>query len=89
VAESLISGTPVIAGSGGALPEIVQPDVGFTCRTIDDYTAAIANIGRISSETCRTYAEREFHYRVMTRRYIAEYETELGACGTSRGTLFG
>ncbi|HEU4886270.1 MAG TPA: glycosyltransferase [Thermoanaerobaculia bacterium] len=82
VAESLVSGTPVIGGSGGALPEIVQSAVGFTCRTIDDYIVAIADVGRISPAGCRAYAEREFHYRVMTRRYIAEYETELGACGT-------
>lgn len=84
VAESLVSGTPVISGRGGALPELVQPNVGFTCRTIDDYAEAIANIGRISSATCRSYAQREFHYSVMTRRYIAEYETELGGAGSSR-----
>ncbi|HYI12308.1 MAG TPA: glycosyltransferase [Thermoanaerobaculia bacterium] len=86
VAESLISGTPVIAGSGGALPEIVRPDVGFTCHTLEEYTDAIANVGRISADVCRTYAQHEFHYRVMTRRYLEEYELELGACGTS-GTM--
>jgi glycosyltransferase involved in cell wall biosynthesis len=78
VAEALISGTPVIGGSGGALPELVAPEAGFVCRTLEDYTAAIAGIGRISSAACRAYAEREFHYQVMTRRYLAEYEAELG-----------
>ena len=77
VAEALISGTPVIAGDGGSFRELVQPKVGFVCGTLDAHVHAIANSGRISSAVCRTYAEREFHYQVMTRRYLAEYETEL------------
>jgi len=89
VAESLISGTPVITGKGGALTEIIRPDVGFTCQTVDDYTAAIADVSRISPDACRTYAEHEFHYRVMTRRYLIEYEHELGACRTSSPMSYG
>ncbi len=77
VAEALMSGTPVIAGRHGALPELVTPQVGFTCHTFGEYVSAMEHIAEIEPEQCRQRAVSEFHYRVMARRYVTEYEREL------------
>lgn len=79
IAESLVSGTPVIGSKRGALPELITPDVGFTCSTLEEYVAAAGRLREIQPAACRERAVGEFHYRVMTRRYVAEYERELGA----------
>lgn len=78
VAEALMSGTPVIGSRLGALPELVTPDAGFLCDTLDEYVAAAESLDRIRPADCRRRAMTAFHYRTMTRRYIAEYERALG-----------
>lgn len=78
IAEALVSGTPVIGSKRGALPELITPEVGFTCSTLEEYVAAAERVGEIQPKVCRQRAITEFHYRVMTRRYVAEYERELG-----------
>lgn len=77
VAEALMSGTPVIGSRNGSVPELVTPDVGFVCTAAGDYAAAAARISEIAPSACRARAMREFHYRVMAERYLAEYEREL------------
>jgi glycosyltransferase involved in cell wall biosynthesis len=77
IAEALFSGTPVIASRNGACPELITPDAGFTCETMDDYLAAVENLPQIRPAACRRRAESEFDYRVMALRYVAEYEQEL------------
>jgi glycosyltransferase involved in cell wall biosynthesis len=83
IAEALFSGTPVIASSKGACPELVTSDVGFTCDTIEDYLAAVTALPAIRPADCRRRAMAEFDYRVMTRHYLAEYGCELGRSGKS------
>lgn len=78
IAEALVSGTPVIGSKRGALPELITPDVGFTCDTLDEYIAAAEQLDRIQPAVCRARAMTEFHYQVMTRKYVVEYERELG-----------
>jgi glycosyltransferase involved in cell wall biosynthesis len=77
VAEALMSGTPVIGSRRGALPELITPEVGFVCETLEEFIAAAERVGRIDSRACRRRAMEEFDYRVMTRRYVVEYEREL------------
>lgn len=77
IAEALFSGTPVIASTNGACPELITPDTGFTCDTMAGYLAAVESLPRILPAACRRRAEAEFDYRVMARRYVAEYEKEL------------
>ncbi len=81
MAEALMSGTPVICSDKGACPELITPDVGFVCRTDGDYLRALRGVGRISPETCREKAMREFHYQRMTADYVLEYEKEISAHG--------
>lgn len=77
VAEALMSGTPVITGRGGGLPEVARPEVGFTCDTLEEYVAAAERVDQIDPAACRQLANAEFHYEVMAHRYVAEYEKEM------------
>lgn len=76
--EALMSGTPVICSDRGACPEIITPEVGFTCTNEDQYMVAIEKIGSISPVTCHAKAMRDYHYRVMASNYVREYEIEFG-----------
>ena len=77
VAEALMSGTPVLGSRRGSLPELVTPEVGFLCDSVEDYVAAAERLDRIRPADCRRRAMKEFHYLAMTRRYLAEYEREM------------
>jgi len=43
-----------------------------------DYVATVEALPSIDPAACRRWALAEFDYRVMARRYVAEYERELG-----------
>lgn len=79
--EALMSGTPVICSDKGACPEVISSDVGFVCRDMDDYVAAISKIADISARTCRDKAMKNYHYLRMSADYIAEYEKEIARNG--------
>jgi hypothetical protein len=76
-AEALMSGTPVISSRNGACPEVIMPEVGIVCATLDDYVSAVENIDRISPQACRTFALERYHYLRMARDYLVEFEKEL------------
>jgi glycosyltransferase involved in cell wall biosynthesis len=78
--EALISGTPVIASSNGACPEIVTPDVGFVCRSEHDYDDALRHVDKIARRSCRDKAIRHFHYQRMAADYLREYRAEIVLC---------
>jgi glycosyltransferase involved in cell wall biosynthesis len=77
MAEALMSGTPVICSDRGACPEVISPDVGFICSNEDDYRIAIESLGTISNRACREKAMREYHYHVMARGFVREYQAEI------------
>jgi glycosyltransferase involved in cell wall biosynthesis len=79
IAEAWMSGTPVIASSNGAIPEILDPAGGFVCRTDAEYLQAVTDLDRISPRACREMALNRFHYLMMARAYLNEYQRELGA----------
>src|SRR5438046_1852342 len=56
--EALLSGTPVLGTHRGALPELITPDVGTMCDTVDELIAAAASIHTRSPAACRAHAER-------------------------------
>lgn len=82
--EALMSGTPVICSDRGACPEIITPEVGFTCSSEDQYIEAIEKIASIPPSTCREKAMREYHYLTMAANYVREYEIELSRTGVER-----
>ena len=77
IAEALMSGTPVISSDRGACPELLSPEVGFVCSTMDDYVRAFERLDTISNVACREKAMRDFHYLRMARDYVNEYELEI------------
>jgi len=72
--ESLFSGTPVLGTKRGALPEILTPDVGATCATLEEMIKAAETIGTRSPEACRARAERHFTHVKMAESYVRMYE---------------
>ncbi|HET6975901.1 MAG TPA: glycosyltransferase [Pyrinomonadaceae bacterium] len=74
--EALMSGTPVICSDRGACPEIITPEVGFVCRTDDDYVTAVDKINELDPRACRDKAMRDYHFHTMARNYVCEYEIE-------------
>jgi glycosyltransferase involved in cell wall biosynthesis len=75
--EALMSGTPVISSDRGACPEIISADVGFICKSDEEYERAIACASDISPAACRDKALREYHYLKMAAGYLSEYQKEI------------
>jgi glycosyltransferase involved in cell wall biosynthesis len=79
VAEALFSGTPVIATPMGSLPELVPSSVGVLIPWADQeaWVETLQQVDQGSrfwdEEVCRSYANKNFHYRSMTERYLELY----------------
>ena len=71
--EALFSGTPVLGTRRGALPEILTPEVGALCDTVDEMIEASRTISTRDPGACRAHAERYFTHRVMTEAYLRVY----------------
>lgn len=79
VAESLSSGTPVVAWRKGAMPEIVEH--GKTGYLVDDVDGAVAAVARLSSldrSDCVQSARSRFSAIAMADSYATVYETVSG-----------
>ena len=85
--ESLFSGTPVLGTKRGALPEILTPDVGATCATLEDMIKAAETIGTRSPEACRARAERHFTHVKMAESYVRMYEVMMKSGTLPAGQL--
>src|SRR6266702_3474123 len=75
--EAFLSGTPVLGTRRGALPELITPEVGALCDTMDEMLAAAETIHTRSPEACRAHAERHFTHRVMAEGYVRIYRRVL------------
>ncbi len=86
--EAFLSGTPVLGTRRGALPELITPDVGVLCDTMDEMIAAAETIHTRSPALCRARAERYFSHLVMAEEYARLYRSLLdtGALPAGRGT---
>ena len=73
MAESLACGTPVIALRRGSVPEVLEHGVsGFICDTLDQLTAAVAQVAQIDRAACRRAAFR-FSASAMAAGYEEVY----------------
>jgi glycosyltransferase involved in cell wall biosynthesis len=86
--EALFSGTPVLCTRRGALPEIVTPEVGVLCDTLDEMIEASRTIGSRDPAVCREHAERYFTQRVMAEEYTRVYRhlADTGELPAGRAT---
>lgn len=76
--EALVSGTPVIAASNGASPEIVgHGKVGYVCHSKAEMIKALENIENINPRECRRYVEDCFSHKRMALNYMKLYERVL------------
>src|SRR2546422_7346228 len=80
--EALLSGTPVLGTRRGALPELITPQVGALCGTVEEMIAAAATIHSRSPDACRAHAERRFTHLTMAEGYVRMYR-----CLLDTGTL--
>jgi glycosyltransferase involved in cell wall biosynthesis len=85
MAESLASGTPVVALPRGAAPEIV--DDGVTGFLVDDEEAAaraVARVGELDRAACRQAAVQRFSLERMAADHEALYRRVLDARAAER-----
>jgi glycosyl transferase family 1 len=75
--EALFSGTPVLGTRRGALPELITPEVGALCDTMEEMIAAAGAIHTRDPEACRAHAERHFTHLVMAEGYVRVYRRVL------------
>lgn len=71
--EPLLSGTPVLGTRRGSLPEILTPEVGALCETLEEMIEASRTIGSRSADACRAHAERYFSHHAMADAYVEVY----------------
>ncbi|HXF96874.1 MAG TPA: glycosyltransferase [Gemmatimonadales bacterium] len=88
--EALFSGTPVLGTRRGALPEILTPEVGALCDTLEEMLEASRSIETRDPEVCRAHAERYFTHRAMAAEYVRVYRhfIETGALPPGRPTPY-
>ena len=75
VIEALACGTPVVARSRGAVPEIVQHgSTGFIVEDIDEAVEALKDVSKLSRQLCRETFEERFTAKRMAEDYVKVYE---------------
>ena len=75
--EALFSGTPVLGTRRGALPELITPDVGALCDTMEELITAAETVHTRSPASCRALAERHFTHVAMAEEYLRMYRALL------------
>jgi len=73
--ESMACGTPVIAFRCGSVPEIIEHgETGFVVDTVEQATACVARLDRLSRAAIRARFDRRFSVQAMARAYVDIYE---------------
>lgn len=77
VSECLLSGTPIIASANGAMPELINNDVGFICKTERDIIKAVANIWKVDYYKCYKFGLENFSSDVVAKKYLKFYQNMI------------
>ncbi len=78
--ESMLVGTPVVAFSRGAAPEVVDEGVtGFLVRDEAEMLDRVRRIGEIDRARCRARARQRFNSSRMARDYERVYASAIAA----------
>lgn len=82
VAEAMLCGTPVIAVNRGAMPELIQHgETGFLVTNLEEATAAVGQVSKLSRRACADWARRMFTIDTMVSGYLRVYARVLGIEG--------
>jgi glycosyltransferase involved in cell wall biosynthesis len=80
MAESMATGTPVIATRVGSVPEVVAHGrTGFVADTLHDLAEAIPRVRELDRRACRAHVERHFSPSAMADGYEAAYAAVIAA----------
>ncbi|HYO81071.1 MAG TPA: glycosyltransferase, partial [Bryobacteraceae bacterium] len=72
--EAAACGTPVVAFTSGALPEVVvEGRTGLLASDSDSMARALKNIDEVRPEDCRRHAEERFDSRQTSAAYLSLY----------------
>ncbi|WP_341721394.1 glycosyltransferase family 4 protein [Micromonospora sp. FIMYZ51] len=78
--EAMATGTPVVALSRGAVPELVRPGVtGIVCATAQELPAALRDAPDLDPAECVAHVARTFSTERMAAGYEAVYRRFLAA----------
>ena len=78
VAESMISGTPVVAFKRGSMPELIQhKKTGFLVDTVEEAVESINRIETIDRNYCNVWAVSNFSLEKMVDGYYNVYKQIL------------
>lgn len=77
VIESMACGAPCIVSNRGAMPELVDAQTGFVCRTNEEYLEAVYAIDRIDRRACRERVRQHFSKEKMAQGYLELYQKIL------------
>ncbi|TGT42629.1 glycosyltransferase family 4 protein [Mesorhizobium sp. M8A.F.Ca.ET.165.01.1.1] len=87
VIEAMACGTPVMAWSCGAMPEIIDYGVtGFVVETIEDAVASMPALLQLDRRRIRAVFERRFSADRMARDYVAAYSRLSNGVEQSRAS---
>jgi glycosyltransferase involved in cell wall biosynthesis len=87
VIESMACGTPVIAFSKGAMPELIEnAKSGFLVNNVDEAIESVSRIEEIDRAYCRRCVERHFTIDRMIDEYIQVYEAVIEKASWTRKT---
>jgi glycosyltransferase involved in cell wall biosynthesis len=85
VIEAMQHGTPTIAFSCGAIPEIVKEGVtGFVVNSIPEAVRAVDRVASLDRAACRKVFQERFTSERMARDYLAIYEKIIQSTVTVR-----
>jgi glycosyltransferase involved in cell wall biosynthesis len=79
MAESMVTGTPVIAMNMGSVSEVIaHGKTGFVCQSYEDMAAMIPKALELNRQVCREHVESQFSVTQMVDGYEAIYEKIVG-----------
>jgi glycosyltransferase involved in cell wall biosynthesis len=78
MAEAMATGTPVIAGRFGSVPEVVLDGVtGFIGDSVEEMALAVRRLAGLDRTACRRHVEQRFATAQMAAGYEAIYQQVL------------
>ncbi|OUL26403.1 glycosyl transferase [Nostoc sp. T09] len=79
MAESMVTGTPVIAMNMGSVSEVIaNGETGYVCQSYEEMATMIPKALKLDRQKCREHVENKFSVTQMVNGYEAVYEKIVG-----------